>query len=67
MSWHPTLGEVDLWGNDLFFHHIFSNAMALTEPDMIVVLGDVFSCEYISAEEFQTRVKRFRSSFKPVR
>lgn len=54
-----TWGLVNNHLNDIYHWHIFNSA-AVCSPDKAVVLGDVFSYQFLSDEEFSRRVGRFR-------
>ena len=57
------IGEVDLAFNDLYTRHVFQTAQRLQAPTHTIVLGDVFSSEFIDEEEFVNRTRRFRDIF----
>jgi len=57
------IGEVDLAFNDLYTRHVFQTAQRLQAPTHTIVLGDVFSSEFIEEEEFVNRTRRFRDIF----
>lgn len=44
--------------NDNYQKHVVSSMIAL-EPDIVVVLGDIFSFQHLSPEEFARRLARF--------
>ena len=49
--------------NDLYFTHIFRNAMAYLDPTHVFLLGDLLSSEWIDDQEFDRRVARYRTVF----
>jgi hypothetical protein len=57
------IGELDLAFNDFYIRHVFQVAQRLQVPTHTVVLGDVFSSEFIDLKEFHHRVQRFKSIF----
>eukprot|EP00026_Physarum_polycephalum_P004367 Phypoly_transcript_04385.p1 GENE.Phypoly_transcript_04385~~Phypoly_transcript_04385.p1 ORF type:complete len:374 (-),score=37.57 Phypoly_transcript_04385:2-1123(-) len=60
-------GQVDVWYNDLYFRHIVDNLLYHLQPSHVFVLGDLFSSQYISDEEFDHRVERYFWIFKNVK
>jgi len=61
------IGELDLLFNDYYERHIFQTAMRLQRPTHTILLGDIFSSEFISLEEFERRVERSRFVYGKVR
>ncbi|GAM22178.1 hypothetical protein SAMD00019534_053530, partial [Acytostelium subglobosum LB1] len=61
-----TKGLYNLWFNDHYFKHIVSNIAYFLAPSHVVVLGDLFSSQYIHQQEFDKRVARYRTVFSPL-
>lgn len=61
------IGQIDVWYNDLYFRHISDTLLFFLAPSHVFVLGDLFSSQYISDEEFEHRVQRYRWIFKNVK
>ena len=59
------LGKIDLFFNDVYFH-LIARALSSLKPDHGIILGDLFSSEYIGSEEFKLRTERLRWSFSPL-
>lgn len=60
-----TWGRIDVALNDLYFR-LIAGATARLRPTHAFMLGDLFSSQYISDNEFDKRVDRFRWSWKPL-
>lgn len=52
--------KLDIWGNDRYLQHIHRTLMYWMEPSHVVVLGDLFSSQWIDNLEFERRVARYR-------
>ncbi len=52
--------------NDWYFWVIMRNVYHLLRPHHIVVLGDLFSSQYIDSIEFQIRKARYERNFGPT-
>lgn len=50
--------------NDCYMKWIFLRSMALLEPDMVVLLGDLVSSQHITFTEFKQRVIRLKWIFE---
>jgi len=59
-------GELDLAVNDYYFRHIVSNLLYYLNPMCVFVLGDLFSSQSISDQEFAKRLERYRWIFQNV-
>jgi len=59
-------GQIDLMYNDAYFRHIVSNIMKYLSPTHVFVLGDLFSSQYTSDREFESRLRRYESIFENV-
>ncbi|KAK9470009.1 putative conserved phosphoesterase domain-containing protein [Dipodascopsis tothii] len=53
--------KVDIFGNDHFLGHLYRRLYGGLKPSHVVVLGDLFSSQWISDEQFAVRTARFRS------
>ncbi|EGC31194.1 hypothetical protein DICPUDRAFT_82899 [Dictyostelium purpureum] len=60
-------GEYNIFFNDNYMKHIVNSIDYFLNPMMVVVLGDLFSSQYITDEEFQKRVKRYDNIFSPLK
>ncbi|KAJ2834215.1 hypothetical protein GGI24_000495 [Coemansia furcata] len=56
----PTLGRYDLLFNDYYLHHIYKSTIAAFSPHYVVTMGDIFSCQWISRDEYYNRLHRFK-------
>ncbi|KAJ1971020.1 hypothetical protein H4R35_005515 [Dimargaris xerosporica] len=56
----PRKGRWDLWFNDHYLRHVVKSLYTETHPTHIAVMGDIFSNQYISDEEFKLRLERFQ-------
>jgi len=56
-----SVGRIDLWGNDRYLRHIHRSCLQQILPEATheVVLGDLFGSQWISDEEFVSRVHRY--------
>jgi thiamine transporter ThiT len=59
-------GKIDLMYNDAYFKHIVATIMKYLSPTQVFVLGDLFSSQYISDNEFAQRVARYNYIFEGV-
>jgi hypothetical protein len=62
------IGQIDLFGNDLYFRHIYTsfvspNSLFSPKPTHVIVLGDLFSSQWIKDMEFKKRVERYKWIF----
>lgn len=63
------VGRIDLWGNDRYLRHVhrLSLQQILPEATHEVVLGDLFSSQWIKDDDFLSRVHRYKDIiFKDV-
>ncbi|KAN0011997.1 hypothetical protein ACTFIU_000216 [Dictyostelium citrinum] len=60
-------GKYNIFFNDNYFKHIVSNIEYYLNPSIVVVLGDLFSSQYINDEEFSKRTDRYRNIFSPLK
>ncbi|RIA96101.1 hypothetical protein C1645_420212 [Glomus cerebriforme] len=61
-------GEIDVWGNDIYLRHIYTSfvspySLFTRKPTHTIVLGDLFSSQWIREEEFNKRVERYKWIF----
>ncbi|EFC43361.1 predicted protein [Naegleria gruberi] len=56
-------GLLNNYFNDYYFKLVFQNIHYLLRPDAIYMLGDLFSSQHVSNQEFYLRVDRFNSIF----
>ncbi|KAL1922263.1 uncharacterized protein VTP21DRAFT_9802 [Calcarisporiella thermophila] len=59
-------GRLDLAFNDLYFRHIHLSLQRL-RPTHTIVLGDLFSSQWIDDDEFRRRVERYQRAFSGVK
>jgi len=55
--------RVDIYGNDLFLKQVASTMRRQTKPDLVAVMGDLLSNQWIPNEEFHRRVDRYEKIF----
>lgn len=55
----PYRSRLDIFGNDFYLGHIYSMMKKRLNPSHIVVLGDLFSSQWIPDNEFYNRTKRY--------
>lgn len=55
----PYVSRLDIFGNDFFLGHIASMMRKRLEPSHIVVMGDLFSSQWIGDSEFYNRTSRY--------
>ncbi|KAK9479386.1 hypothetical protein V1514DRAFT_328487 [Lipomyces japonicus] len=53
--------RLDLYGNDQFLGHVYSTMARQLNPSHVVVLGDLFSSQWINDDEFEARAKRLNN------
>jgi hypothetical protein len=58
------IGVVDLLINDIYMNHIIYNIMRFLKPTHMVVMGDLLGSQYISEQEFNLRVDRYKFIFR---
>lgn len=66
------LGEIDVWANDIYLRHIYTSfvspySLFTRKPTHTIVLGDLFSSQWIGQREFNERVKRYKWIFGDTR
>ncbi|KAK9325386.1 hypothetical protein V1517DRAFT_314774 [Lipomyces orientalis] len=52
--------HLDLFGNDHYLGHIYSTLLPHLRPSHVIVLGDLFSSQWISDDEFDVRTRRYK-------
>ncbi|KAJ2744377.1 hypothetical protein GGI20_003034, partial [Coemansia sp. BCRC 34301] len=60
LSREPRVGKYDLLFNDHYLHHIYKSTIAAFRPHYAVTMGDIFSCQWISRDEYYNRLHRFK-------
>ncbi|KKA03795.1 hypothetical protein D499_0A02860 [Hanseniaspora uvarum DSM 2768] len=55
----PILKKLDTFGNDYYLGHIFNTMFKRLKPDFSIVMGDLFSSQWISDDEFYNRTARY--------
>jgi hypothetical protein len=57
-----SLGRIDIWGNDRYLRHVHNSVLGQVRPEATheVVLGDLFSSQWIPDDEFLQRVHRYK-------
>lgn len=55
----PILKKLDTFGNDYYLGHIFNTMFKRLRPDFSIVMGDLFSSQWISDDEFYNRTSRY--------
>ncbi|CAG8533421.1 6401_t:CDS:2 [Diversispora eburnea] len=61
-------GEIDLIANDIFIRHVYTSfvspySLFTPKPTHSIILGDLFSSQWINDQEFERRVKRYKWIF----
>ncbi|KAK9460596.1 uncharacterized protein V1516DRAFT_421232 [Lipomyces oligophaga] len=59
-SFSSPITKLDIFGNDFFLGHLHKKLFHLLNPSHVVVLGDLFSSQWIDDEEFEHRQHRYR-------
>lgn len=59
-------GKINNIMNDYYFKHIILNIQRYLSPEFIFVLGDLFSSQRLSDQEFQNRLQRYNFIFESV-
>ncbi|KAJ2473316.1 hypothetical protein GGI02_000939 [Coemansia sp. RSA 2322] len=74
LSREPATGKYDLLVNDYYQHHVYKATIAAFCPHYVVTMGDIFSSQWVSKDEYNRRLQRFRwishqidSSNRPTR
>lgn len=57
----PYITRLDIFGNDFFLGHIASMMRKRLHPSHVVVMGDLFSSQWIGDSEFYNRTTRYTS------
>lgn len=57
--------RLDIAGNDMFLAHTVRTLRSHLHPDMVFVLGDLISSQWIPTAEFHDRADRFAKIFPP--
>ncbi|KAL6927830.1 hypothetical protein ACO0SA_004453 [Hanseniaspora valbyensis] len=55
----PLLTRLDIFGNDHYLGHIFKTMFKRLTPDFGIVMGDLFSSQWIPDDEFYNRTERY--------
>lgn len=55
----PYRSRLDIFGNDYYLGHIYNIMKKRLQPSHVVVLGDLFSSQWIGDSEFFNRTKRY--------
>ncbi|KAK9674620.1 hypothetical protein K7432_017095, partial [Basidiobolus ranarum] len=63
ISREPYTGPIDLWFNSKYLGFIYGTAVERLNPTYSVILGDLFSSQWINDLEFEKRVERFQKMF----
>ncbi|KAK9491513.1 hypothetical protein V1508DRAFT_421816 [Lipomyces doorenjongii] len=53
--------RLDIFGNDHYLGHIYSTLLPRLHPSHVIVVGDLFSSQWISDEEFELRTRRYKN------
>ncbi|KAK9376369.1 uncharacterized protein V1513DRAFT_375495 [Lipomyces chichibuensis] len=53
--------RLDIFGNDHYLGHIYSTLLPRLRPSHVIVVGDLFSSQWISDEEFDLRTRRYKN------
>ena len=61
-----------MWGNDIYLRHIYTSfvspySLFTRKPTHAIVLGDLFSSQWIKEKEFDKRVERYKWIFSDPR
>ncbi|GMM55354.1 Ted1 protein [Maudiozyma humilis] len=55
----PYITRLDTFGNDYYLGHIFKTMKQRLSPSHVVVMGDLFSSQWIPDSEFYNRTRRY--------
>lgn len=55
----PYISRLDTFGNDYYLGHIFKTMKNRLDPSHVVVMGDLFSSQWIPDSEFYNRTRRY--------
>lgn len=55
----PYISRLDTFGNDYYLGHIYRSMVKRLDPSHVVVMGDLFSSQWLSDGEFYNRTKRY--------
>lgn len=61
----PLLKRLDIFGNDHYLGHIFKKMYKRLVPDFGIVMGDLFSSQWIPDDEFYNRTERYAKRVFP--
>ncbi|GMG40600.1 unnamed protein product [Ambrosiozyma monospora] len=66
-NWPSTkyIKRLDNYGNDYYLGHIYKVMKPRLQPSHVVVMGDLFSSQWISDSEFYNRTKRYMTRLFP--
>ncbi|KAK9469228.1 Metallo-dependent phosphatase-like protein [Lipomyces arxii] len=53
--------QLDIFGNDYFLGHIYKTLSRRLQPKNVIVLGDLFSSQWIDDDEFEVRANRYKN------
>ncbi|KAJ1850539.1 hypothetical protein LPJ57_008092 [Coemansia sp. RSA 486] len=56
----PWAGRFDLMVNDYYLHHIYKSTIDAFSPHYVVTMGDIFSSQWVSKDEYYRRIHRFK-------
>ncbi|KAJ1932068.1 hypothetical protein FBU59_006495, partial [Linderina macrospora] len=56
----PTTGKYDLLFNDYYLRHVYKSTIKAFNPQYVMTMGDIFSCQWVSREEYYRRLHRFK-------
>ncbi|RKP11662.1 hypothetical protein BJ684DRAFT_17768 [Piptocephalis cylindrospora] len=59
----PFTGWLDLAFNDAYIQHIYTRILRTLKPTHAIVMGDLFSSQYIMDDEFELRAHRLNQAF----
>ena len=57
----PYVSRLDTYGNDYYLGHIYDMMQQRLKPQVVTVMGDLFSSQWIGDSEFHNRTKRYIS------
>lgn len=61
----PYIKRFDNYGNDYYLGHIYNIMKTRTKPTHVVVMGDLFSSQWIGDSEFFNRTRRYLTRLFP--
>ncbi|CAI2039528.1 hypothetical protein SEUBUCD646_0I01330 [Saccharomyces eubayanus] len=57
----PYVSRLDTYGNDYYLGHIYDMMQQRLKPQVVTVMGDLFSSQWIGDSEFHNRTQRYIS------